>query len=102
MVSVPTLGGWHFPRHWTLYTRDTLEQLVSGNGFSIEDTKWLLSPNFWVQSVHHWLVDHGVPEMIARFADCRNMFLMCFFSGVDVLQSLFGHTSNMRRVARKR
>lgn len=95
-------GGWHFPRHWTLYTRATLGQLLNRSGFSIVDMRWLLSPNFWVQSVHHWLVDHGASEAIARFVDCRNVFLMCCFSGVDVLQSLFGHTSNMRVVARKK
>ncbi|MFH1537903.1 MAG: methyltransferase domain-containing protein [bacterium] len=94
-------GGWHFPRHWTLYTRETMKKLLEEKGFSIVKLEWLLSPNFWAQSVHHVLVDRGISEKWAQFMDCKNLFVMCFFSALDVFQTLFGHTSNMRIVGRK-
>lgn len=89
-------GGWHFPRHWTLYNHASLRALLKRNGFRVETMQWLLSPNFWAQSLHHALIDRGAPERIARFMDCGNPFVMAFFSFVDIIQSLFGHTSNMR------
>jgi SAM-dependent methyltransferase len=94
-------GGWHFPRHWTLFTRDSLSELLLRNGFRIEGVTWLLSPNFWIQSLHHWLVDKGVPEKAAGWMDCRNPLALACFASVDCFQKLFGHTSNMRIVARR-
>lgn len=95
-------GGWHFPRHWTIFTLGTLKNLLEKEGFgNIKDT-WLLSPNFWAQSFHHWLIDKGVSEQIAGWMDCKNPFVLAFFSTIDLIQKLFGHTSNMRLVAQKR
>lgn len=94
-------GGWHFPRHWTFYDKHTIKQLLETNGFVIDKMEWLLSPNFWAQSCHHWLADHGLPEMVARLMDCRNLFVMALFSVVDAVQARLGHTSNMRIVGRK-
>jgi len=94
-------GGWHFPRHWTLYTRSSLCRFLESRGFLVERVQWLLSPNFWAQSVHHRWVDRGLPEKYARFMDCRNPLVMGLFSVVDLVQMLCGQTSNMRVIARK-
>lgn len=95
-------GGWHFPRHWTFFSQHTLSQLLSKKGFQIRDTEWLLSPNFWAQSFHHWLVDKGLPGRFASLMDCKNPIFMAFFSSIDVMQRLFGHTSNMRIIGLRR
>lgn len=95
-------GGWHFPRHWTLFTQHTLGKLLEAEGFVVVDRNWLLSPTFWTQSVHHYLVDKGVPETVARFFDIKNPFVLAFFCCVELMQMAFGHTSNMRIVARKK
>ncbi len=94
-------GGWHFPRHWTLFNQSTLRRLLEKNEFRVHSLEWMASPTFWVQSVHHWLVDHGVSERVAGLIDCRNPFIMAFFTGVDWVQKFFGHTSNMRMVGQK-
>jgi len=94
-------GGWHFPRHWTFYTRQSLTAVLTQNGFAIHEHRWLLSPNFWAQSLHHWLIDRGVPQRAAGWVDCSNPLVMALFTAVDLLQKQFGHTSNMRIVGRK-
>lgn len=94
-------GGWHFPRHWTIFTSTTLTKLLEKEGFRDTKETWLLSPNFWAQSFHHWLIDKGVPERISGWMDCKNPFVLAFFSTIDLIQKLFGHTSNMRLVAQK-
>lgn len=95
-------GGWHFPRHWTLYTKRTIGQLLNQSGFDVVQTNWLLSPNFWAQSFHHWMIDCGFSDRIAHLMDCSNPLAMAFFSLVDLVQMIFGHTSNMRAIGRKR
>lgn len=94
-------GGWHFPRHWTLFTDRTLTKLLEKKNFRVIEKAYLLSPNFWAQSFHHCLIDKGVSERIAGLFDCRNPLALSLFSGVDLLQKVFGHTSNMRLVGKK-
>jgi SAM-dependent methyltransferase len=94
-------GGWHFPRHWTFFTSRMLSQLLSQKNFAVVEINWLLSPIFWIQSIHHWLVDKGLPKRYARWVDCKNPVLLAVFCSVDLVQKLFGHTSNMRVVAKK-
>lgn len=94
-------GGWHFPRHWTVFSRDSLSRLLLQNGFEIVEHKWLISPNHWAQSIHHWLIDRGVSERIAGIMDCRHIPVLAFFIGIDLMMRIFGGSSNMRIVARK-
>lgn len=94
-------GGWHFPRHWTLFNSKTAAALLSDNGFVVVKKNYLLSPTFWAQSFHHLMVDKGVSERIAGVMAPKNPFAMITFSLLDIVQIMFGHTSNMRIVARK-
>jgi len=94
-------GGWHFPRHWHLFSPQTLRILLEQTGFRIVKNKFLLSPNFWAQSVHHLLVDRGIPQKMAIFFDCKNPLIMSLFSFIDVIQVMSGSSSNMRVVARR-
>ena len=95
-------GGWHFPRHWTLYSPPSLRRCLSEAGFEVAETVPLLSPTFWAQSFHHKLSEtRGLPWLAPVF-DCKNFFAMALFSTVDMIQkSTAGTTSNMRMVARK-
>jgi len=94
-------GGYHFPRHWSFFTQESLGRLLATNGFVVVETTWLLSPNFWAQSVHHWLTDRGVNERAAMFFDCKNPLALAVFSLVDLAQKAFAHTSNLRMAGRK-
>lgn len=94
-------GGWHFPRHWHLFDTKTVQLLLEQTGFEIVEKSFLLSSNFWAQSVHHFLVDHGIPEYLVKFFDCKNPLVMAFFSFIDMIQSRFGSSSNMRIIAQK-
>jgi SAM-dependent methyltransferase len=93
-------GGWHFPRHWTLYSHKSLTDAVKRCGFSVVRTESLLSPNFWAQSFHHWLLERKW-NRVAGFFDCKNLLVMCAFSAVDMLLLPFKATSNMRLIARR-
>lgn len=96
-------GGWHIPRHWYLFNQNNLSVLLEKNGFQVVEKSYLLSPNFWVQSIHHYLIDKGYSKKLTNFFDCNNFLLVAFFSLVDLIQiKLVGRSSNMRLVAKKK
>ena len=49
-------GGYHFPRHWNLFNRKSLEKLAKKTGFEIAKLTTVVSPVNWVYSIHNSLV----------------------------------------------
>lgn len=95
-------GGWHIPRHWHLYDEATLSHLVSEHGFRVESVDYLLSPNFWLQSVHHYVDERLGWPRVADWFDVSVFPSLAAASAVDVLQKLVrSRTSNFRLVARR-
>lgn len=94
-------GGYHFPRHWTLFNATLLQRLLVEEGFAPRPVRYLASPSFWVQSVHHLLLDKKLP-WAARLFQGSNMLAMALFTLIDLALITAGRrTSNMRIVARK-
>lgn len=95
-------GGYHFPRHWTLFSPATLAAAVEEVGLRIQDMGWMLSPSFWVQSVHHRGLEKGWPRWLLRRATHLDPVAVGLAVLVDAFQLLWrGRTSNMRLVARR-
>jgi SAM-dependent methyltransferase len=94
-------GGWHFPRHWSFFSSKTINLLLSKSGFRLVRQEWLLSPNFWAQSIHHFLSEKKGFSLLEKQFDCSNFLTMAFFSAVDTVQKMFGKTSNMRVIGQK-
>jgi SAM-dependent methyltransferase len=95
-------GGYHFPRHWTLYDAGTLSEAGRRSGLVVDQVRYMLSPCFWAQAVHHALKDRGWPRWIYRRFSHFSPPVMCAAALIDVLQ-LFTRrtTSNMRLMFRK-
>jgi 2-polyprenyl-3-methyl-5-hydroxy-6-metoxy-1,4-benzoquinol methylase len=96
-------GGWHTPRHWTLYTPKTLGDLLRSSGFAVVETKHILSPNFWLQSLHHWMSEGGsLKRKLAPYFDVSHFLPLAAATAFDMLQLILrGRTSNFRMVGRK-
>jgi len=94
-------GGYHIPRHFYLFNESSLRQLMNRAGLDVLEVKYLVSPAFWIQSVHHFLLDHNHCSMAALFT-LRNPVLLALAVAVDVVRIALGKpTSNIRVVARK-
>jgi SAM-dependent methyltransferase len=93
-------GGYHFPRHWVLFTERTLRRVMTRFGLETVRVDYLPSPAFWIQSVHHLLADKGFPRL-ARFWTIRNPLPLAMATAFDVIAGKLYRTSNMRLVARK-
>lgn len=95
-------GGWHIPRHWHLYDQQTLSRLVRDRGFHVEAVDHLLSPNFWLQSIHHYVEERLGWKRVADWFDVSFLPPLAAASSIDVLQKLVRQrTSNFRLIARK-
>jgi hypothetical protein len=95
-------GGWHTPRHWHLFRVETLSDLVRRSGFKVVETKHILSPNFWLQSIHHFLGERVGTSRLARLFDVSVLPSLVFATAIDVVQvATTGKTSNFRLVAQK-
>jgi 2-polyprenyl-3-methyl-5-hydroxy-6-metoxy-1,4-benzoquinol methylase len=94
-------GGYHFPRHFHLFSRRSLTALLREVGLEVTAVASLASPSFWVQSLHHLGADRGFPQA------WKNLFRphpprlvpLAAFSVLDALGKLARMTSNMRVIA---
>lgn len=46
-------GGYHIPRHWNLFTPDSLARLLTSAGLKVLDTRFQTGHSFWMYSFHH-------------------------------------------------
>ncbi|HEY2514410.1 MAG TPA: class I SAM-dependent methyltransferase, partial [Polyangiaceae bacterium] len=85
-------GGYHFPRHFTLYDAKTFEALAANTGFRVESIVYCPSAPFWVWTFHSML-----RERAPRLADTLfppvdlfvsgspwNVALLSVFTAVDL------------------
>jgi SAM-dependent methyltransferase len=96
-------GGYHIPRHFYLFNKRSLTTLLEQEGFEVVRIASILSPVFWIHSVHNWLVDKEWGRGVARFFHYRNPLLLAAATAIDLIQTtLFHWSSNMQVIARKR
>ena len=96
-------GGYHFPRHWHLFSQKTLEKLFEDANLETLKFRSLPSHAFWILSYHHWL-EHQLNwrRVAAHFNPLQNIPLLSVFTGFDLVRSCLGFsTSNIEAIARK-
>jgi 2-polyprenyl-3-methyl-5-hydroxy-6-metoxy-1,4-benzoquinol methylase len=95
-------GHYHFPRHWNLFTTESLHRMLEEQGFRIARSEYLISTSSWILSFHNRLLDRGWPEPLVRFFHYQNPLLLGVFVLLDwSLARLGAQTSNQRVVAQK-
>ncbi|MBC7879020.1 MAG: class I SAM-dependent methyltransferase [Anaerolineales bacterium] len=95
-------GGWHFPRHWTVYDSKNIHAHLDKLGYHNIKITPTLSPNFWAQSYHHSLSEISSLKWVANWFSAKNFIPMLIFSLVDFIQiQLTRQSSNMQVIAQK-
>jgi SAM-dependent methyltransferase len=89
-------GGWHFPRHWHLYSRDTLGQTGRAAGLEVVSIETQVSPVNWVYSVRNLLVDLGVPHGVTRHLSLESPVALAAGTVVDTIADLAGRGALLR------
>ncbi len=94
-------GGYHFPRHWNLFTRDTLGALVQGVGLEVVSIDTTMSPVNWVYSLRNALDDWGAPEWVVNRFTLRSPVSLAAFTVVDAVCRLVGAGALLRVIVRR-
>jgi methionine biosynthesis protein MetW len=96
-------GGYHTPRHWHLFTSNSLRRLLVAHGFEIERQRYQTGHAFLLWTLHHWLkygTDKGV---LADWCHpLRNLPLLALATSFDLMRIHLGRkTSAVLMVARR-
>jgi 2-polyprenyl-3-methyl-5-hydroxy-6-metoxy-1,4-benzoquinol methylase len=99
-------GGYHIPRHWHLFSDQTLKQLLQQEGFDILKASYQTGHSFWLYSIHHYL-KYGTQKKFLKklsvfFDPMKSKFFLILFTLFDKLRSITGFkTSAILIIAQK-
>ena len=98
-------GGYHFPRHWNIFSLETLSRLLEDAGFDVQGVSYQTGHSFWMYSLHHVLRYHPRrqwPRLARWFDPLTNIPFLAFFTTFDKMRASLGaRTSAMLVLARK-
>ena len=101
-VAPDRWGGWHCPRHWSLYTRDSLTSLLAQQGLRVERTAYLLSPFIWAHTLQNVVRDRPAWRWAGGLLSERSVPALVAYGVLDTVQRwVTGKTSNMRVIAKR-
>jgi SAM-dependent methyltransferase len=90
-------GGYHLPRHFHLFTKDSLAQAAKRAGYRILQQGSLPSPGFWILSFRNALGLHSShrSRSVFEFLNFSNLMTVGAFTALDLVCIGFGlSTSN--------
>jgi SAM-dependent methyltransferase len=94
-------GGYHFPRHFNLYSESSLRRLAEEAGFDVERLTTMVSPVNWTYTLHNYLADREAPGRLSDFFTLKSPVPLAGFTVVDSMMSALGRGALLRSVLRK-
>jgi SAM-dependent methyltransferase len=97
-------GGYHIPRHWHLFTPETLGRLLTTAGLEPLVTMYQTGHSFWMYSIHHRLRYGPKPRpRLARWFDpFGGVGVLAAVTAFDLARAAFGaRTSAMLMLAKR-
>ena len=97
-------GGYHIPRHWHLFSAQTLARLLTDRGLEVLAVRYQTGHSFWMYSFHHALTfgRHRFPRLARVFDPLKSLPLLIGFTVLDTLRAALGfRTSSVLVVARR-
>jgi SAM-dependent methyltransferase len=95
-------GGWHIPRHFFMFDKKSLPALAEATGFEVVSMRSILSPVFWIHSIHNMVADSRPLQRFAPMIRATNPVLLAVATSIELVQTkLFGSSSNLQIILRK-
>lgn len=94
-------GGYHFPRHWNLFDRRSMQRLLELAGLETESLGTTTSPVNWTYSIRNWLDDWGAPRAVVDRFSLRSAPALAVFTVLDMIMTVTRRGALLRVVARK-
>jgi 2-polyprenyl-3-methyl-5-hydroxy-6-metoxy-1,4-benzoquinol methylase len=97
-------GGYHFPRHWNLFSEKTMIKLLEDRGLEVIAVKYQTGHSFWMYSNHHQTrYDKGNIQASKKYDPMKGLPLLIMFTLYDKIRILLGaKTSAMLLIAKKK
>jgi 2-polyprenyl-3-methyl-5-hydroxy-6-metoxy-1,4-benzoquinol methylase len=98
-------GGYHIPRHWTLFNETSLKRALRQVGLEPVQVRYQTGHSFWLYSFHHLLKFNKrwpVPRFAQMFDPMRSRVALVLFTAFDIVRRTLGaRTSAILILARK-
>lgn len=97
-------GGLHCPRHWVLFSDESIKPLVQRAGLRVKTLSLTQGAPFWAWSVLIWLNQRGLARIDRRRPVVQHPLhniLVALFAGFDFARGLFFKTSQMILILEK-
>lgn len=94
-------GGYHFPRHWNLFNKNSLTKLAEKTGFEIADLTTVVSPVNWVYSFHNALVDLNAPRFLINRFTLKSFVSLSAFTSLDIVLQKLGKGALLQAILQK-
>jgi SAM-dependent methyltransferase len=94
-------GGYHFPRHFTLFTAATLVRLSEQAGLEAIRLTTSMTPVNWVYSFHNLLTDWAAPRWLVNRFTLKSTVSLAAFTLWDLLLNAMGRGGMLRGIFRK-
>lgn len=91
-------GGYHCPRHWVIFTRESFERLAARAGLRVVAASYTQGAPFWTISALAWLEERGVVAISRERPVWRHPLygpLMGLFAAVDFVRGPVAPLSQM-------
>lgn len=95
-------GGYHFPRHWNLFSKSSLSRLSDNAGFDVSRVDTIVSPVNWVYSVHNFLTDKGAATWLIKRFTLKSTVSLALFTVADQVLTWMGRGSLLNAYLTKR
>ncbi len=94
-------GGYHFPRHWNLFNRESLAKLAEKTGFEVEKISTQVTPVNWVYSFHNRFVDRQRPDWLVKQFTLKSTASLATFTILDIVLQKLGKGGLLNAVFKK-
>lgn len=96
-------GGYHFPRHWNLFSKETLTRMALESHLKVKEFNFLPAHTFWIFSFQHMIAERTKSAWLKEFFNpFQNVVLLSLATGFDIVRAKVGFaTSNIQLVATK-
>jgi SAM-dependent methyltransferase len=89
-------GGYHFPRHFYLFNRQTLARLADVTGLRVEKIATAVSPVNWTYSLRNWIDDWRGPRWLVERLSLKSALPLAVFTLLDIPLSMIGRGAILR------
>lgn len=95
-------GGYHFPRHFNLFSPELLGKLVKECGFREAQSRRLISATFWITTIKNAISQNPSLKRYCGWINIRNPLLLGMSTILELMLQVSGQpSSNMQFIARK-